>query len=62
MFYLEVLCIANVLRAAAGLVGKFEPTRLLLGWQGIRKARPEDIPAVVEALAKWRSPQQAKRK
>jgi hypothetical protein len=42
------------------LVKRFEPARLLLGWQAIRKARQEDVPAVMEASAKWQSPRRAK--
>ncbi len=62
MFHLAMLGIASFLWAVTGLVGKFEPVRLLLGWQAIKKVRPEDVPAVVEALAKWHSPQRAKRR
>ena len=54
--------IASVLWAVASLVGKFEPVRMLVAWQAIRKARPEDIPAVVAALAKWQDPGQVKRR
>lgn len=42
------------------LVGKFEPARLILGRQAIMKARQEDVPAVMEASAKWQSPPRAK--
>ena len=44
------------------LVGIVELVRLLIGRHGIGKARPEDVPAVMEALAKWRSPWHWKRK
>jgi hypothetical protein len=45
-----------------GLAGKFEPARLILGWLAIRKARQDDVPAVMDRLAKWQSPPRAKRK
>ncbi len=59
MFHLLIL---PSLWFVTGLAGKLEPARLLLGWQAIRKARPEDVPTVIEALAKWQSPPRAKRR
>jgi hypothetical protein len=42
-------------------VAKFEPARLWLEDQAIKKPRPEDVPAVMDALAKWQSPSRRKR-
>jgi hypothetical protein len=39
----------------ARVVAKCDLVRLTLGRQAIKAARPEDLPAVMEALAKWKS-------
>jgi hypothetical protein len=44
------------------LVGKFEPARLVVSLAAIWKARPEDVPAVMEWAAKWQGPGRAKRR
>ena len=63
MFHILLLGIAGSSSwPLANLLAKFEPARLALGWLALRKARPEDVPAVMESLAKWRSPSREKRK
>ncbi len=57
-----LLALLSALWSVISLVGKFEPARLLLGLQALRRARPEDVPAVMEALAKWQSPSPARRR
>jgi hypothetical protein len=48
--------------SAAGLVGKFEPARLLVSLVALWKARPEDVPTVMEWAAKWQAPGRVKRR
>jgi hypothetical protein len=50
-----------VLVGALVLAGAAELVRLRLGRLAIEKARPDDLPGVMKALAKWRSPWHWKR-
>lgn len=56
------LTVLSALLSATALVRKIEPTRLLLGWLAIRRARPEDVPDVMKWAAKWESPSRSKRR
>jgi len=56
------LYLLSIISLAIGLVGKFEPARLFLGWQALKKARPEDVPAVLEASARWQHPRRTKQR
>lgn len=60
MFHLFLLAAASC--STAALIGTFEPARLLLGLLALKRALPEDVPAVTEALSKWRSHSRSKRK
>jgi hypothetical protein len=63
MLHLLVLGAAGICSwPAAGLVGKFEPARLLVSLVALWKARPEDVPAVMEWAAKWQGPGRVKRR
>ena len=58
MFHLALL---SALWSVISLVGKFGTRAVaFLGLQALRRARPEDVPAVMEALAKWQSPSPAR--
>jgi hypothetical protein len=44
------------------LVGKFEPVRLWVTLVALKRARQEDVPAVMEWAAKWQGPARSKRR
>lgn len=63
MLHLFVLGAAGICSwPVVGLVGKFEPVRLLVSLVAIWKARQEDVPAVMEWAAKWQGPARGKRR